>query len=93
LLFAFLFDRYTDSVSPYLDSFITVFGLLASVKEARKILTSWVYWFVLNAFSILLYYQQGLFYYAALMIVYTLICVGGFISWHKIYKQNQAEKN
>jgi nicotinamide mononucleotide transporter len=91
LLCAFLFDKYTDSASPYLDSFITVFGLLASIKEARKILTSWVYWFALNAFSVLLYYQQELFYYAALMVVYTLICVGGFISWYKIYKQNQAE--
>jgi nicotinamide mononucleotide transporter len=66
---------------------------LASIKEARKILTSWVYWFALNALSVMLYYQQELFYYAGLMVVYTLICVGGFISWYKIYKQNQAENN
>lgn len=90
LVSATLFEKYTDSASPYLDSFITLFGLLASIKEARKILTSWVYWFVLNALSVLLYYQQGLVYYAVLMVVYTLICIGGFMSWYKIYKQNST---
>ncbi len=89
-LCATLFIKYTDSVSPYLDSFITAFGLLASIKEARKILTSWVYWFILNALSIVLYYQQGLYYYAGLMVVYSIICIGGFISWYKIYKKKEA---
>lgn len=88
VLSAILFEKYTDSASPYLDSFITLFGLLASIKEARKILTSWVYWFILNALSVLLYYQQGLTYYALLMVVYTLICIGGFVNWYRIYKQN-----
>lgn len=86
---AYLFKTYTDSQNPYLDSFITLFGLLASIKEARKILTSWVYWFVINALSVVLYYQQGLVYYAALMIVYTLICISGYINWYKIYRQHQ----
>ena len=86
-LCATLFIKYTDSVSPYLDSFITAFGLLASIKEARKILTSWVYWFILNALSVVLYYQQELYYYACLMVVYTVICVFGYLNWYKIYKQ------
>lgn len=88
-LCASFFIKYTDSASPYLDSFITAFGLLASIKEARKILTSWVYWFVLNALSVVLYYQQGLYYYAALMVVYTFICIGGYLSWYNIYKQKR----
>jgi nicotinamide mononucleotide transporter len=87
LIIAYLLDSYTDSQSPYLDSFLTLFGLLASIKEARKILTSWVYWFVINAFSVALYYSQSLNFYAAMMIVYTIICIPGFLNWYKIYKE------
>lgn len=80
-----LFEFYTDSRSPYLDSFITFFGFLASVKEARKILSSWVYWFVINALSVVLYYQQDLYFYSGLMVVYAAICVSGYLNWYRIY--------
>lgn len=85
---SYFFMEYTDSKSPYLDSFITLFGLLASIKEARKILTSWVYWFVINGVSVVLYYQQGLSYYAWMMVVYTFICIPGFLNWYRIYKKH-----
>jgi nicotinamide mononucleotide transporter len=87
---AYFFKTYTDSTSPYLDSFATLFGLLASFKEARKILTSWVYWFVINAVSVVLYYQQGLIYYGVIMVVYTIICIPGFLNWYRIYKQHRG---
>lgn len=86
LVSTYFFKNYTDSNSPMLDSFITLFGLLASIKEARKILTSWVYWFIINGISVVLYYEQGLTYYAWLMVVYTFLCIPGFVNWYKIYK-------
>lgn len=89
LLSAYLFKTYTDSQNPYLDSFVTLFGFLASIKEARKILTSWVYWFGINACSVVLYYNQHLYFYAAMMILYALICIPGYINWRKIYNQNR----
>jgi nicotinamide mononucleotide transporter len=82
---AYLFETYTDSQSPYLDSFLTVFGILASIKEARKILTSWLYWFAINLFSVVLYFNQHLYFYAAMMIVYAAICIPGYLNWRKIY--------
>lgn len=88
LLSAYLFKTYTDSQNPYLDSFVTLFGFLASIKEARKILTSWVYWFAINAFSVLLYYNQHLYFYSGMMILYALICIPGYLNWKKIYNRN-----
>lgn len=85
---AFLFKRYTDSASPYMDSFLTLFGILASIKEARKILTSWIYWLVINLFSAWLYGSQGLYIYAVLMVVYAGICIPGYLSWLKIYRSH-----
>lgn len=94
LLSAYFFSKYTNSSSPYFDSFVTLFGLLASIKEAHKILSSWIYWFLINAASVVLYYQQGLYYYAVLMIVYSAICIPGYLNWLRIYKlhKNDATK-
>lgn len=88
LLSAYLFKTYTDSQNPYLDSFVTLFGFLASIKEARKILTSWVYWFAINLCTVVLYYNQHLYFYAGMMILYALICIPGYLNWKKIYNQN-----
>jgi nicotinamide mononucleotide transporter len=84
---AYFFKTYTDSSNPYLDSFLTLFGLLASIKEARKILTSWVYWFVINALSVWLYFNGKLHFYAVIMVIYTILCIPGFLSWYKIFKE------
>jgi len=85
---AYLFKTYTESSSPYFDSFITLFGLLASIKEARKVLSSWIYWLVINLCSAVLYYEQGLVYYSILMIVYAGICIPGYLSWLNIYRRH-----
>lgn len=81
----FLMKYYTDASSPMLDAFLTAFGLLASIKEARKILSSWVYWFIINLGSAWLYFSQDLMVYAVLMVVYAGICIPGYLSWLKIY--------
>lgn len=86
-----LFMVYTDSPFPVLDSTLTVFGLMASIKEARKILSSWFYWLVINIGSAALYAQQQLYLYAVLMAVYAIICIPGYVSWLRIY-QNQPTK-
>jgi nicotinamide mononucleotide transporter len=85
----YLFKKYTDASNPLADSFITVFGFLASIKEARKILSSWIYWFAINLASAWLYYGQGLLVYTILMIVYAGICIPGYLSWLKIYRLNK----
>jgi nicotinamide mononucleotide transporter len=86
---ASIFAAYTKSASPVLDTLVTVSGFIASIKEARKILSSWLYWFIINLASAWLYYTQHLNYYAILMVVYAGICIPGYISWHRIY---QAQK-
>jgi nicotinamide mononucleotide transporter len=85
---AYLFKTYTDSSSPYLDSFLTVFGFLASLKEAWKVMTSWLYWLVINLLSVWLYFEQDLYVYAAMMIIYAAICIPGYLNWRKIYYAN-----
>ena len=71
----------------YYDAFSTVFGIIATFLEVNKVLSGWLYWIVLNAFSIWLYASKGLVIYALLMACYTYLSVQGFRSWKKAMPQ------
>ena len=88
-----MFANYTGANNPYLDAFTTVFSFVASFLEAKKIISSWVYWIFINAATIILYIQQELFIYLALTIVYLVFSVIGFKTWKKtlqLYAKNNA---
>lgn len=80
-----LMDIYTDSPRPYIDTAMTVFGVSATVLEARKVLSAWIYWFVLNGCSIWLQVDRQLYFYAALSVFFTGMCIKGYIEWRKSY--------
>ncbi|MGB1247799.1 MAG: nicotinamide riboside transporter PnuC, partial [Chitinophagales bacterium] len=54
------FSNYTDAEAPFLDAFSTIFAFIATYLEAQKVLEGWVYWILLNGFSVYLYSTRGL---------------------------------
>lgn len=79
----FFFSQNTDASRPFEDAFSTGFSFVASFLEAQRVLSGWLYWVVLNAFSIWLYHDRGLILYSGLSIVYTIMSVYGYYSWRK----------
>ncbi len=77
------FHHFSDADKPFADAATTVFSFLASFMEARKVLSSWLYWIVINAGTILLYYTKSLDYYAGLTLIYLVFSFTGYISWRK----------
>lgn len=75
---------------PFIDAFTTTFALLATVLEARKKLPSFTMWIAINAVSVGLYYDRGLYVYAGLMVVYFALSVVGFVRWRKAYLAQSA---
>lgn len=65
------------------DLSITIFCIIATYKEAQKIVSAWLYWIVLNFTAALLYWNNELYLYACLMIVYTILSVSGYFTWKK----------
>lgn len=84
------FKSYTNAVNPYLDAFTTTFSFIASFLEARKILSSWLFWIVINTATILLYFQQSLDYYLLLTVIYIAFSFIGYIDWKKKHQINKA---
>lgn len=81
---------YTAAASTYLDSFTTVFAILATVMTARRVLENWLYWIVIDSISIYLYATRGGYFFAFLFLAYTFIALMGFINWQKQFRLQHA---
>lgn len=79
----YLFDAYTDAQRPYIDATTSVFSILASFMEAHKWLSAWIFWIVINASSIWLYFDRELKMSSFLMVIYFLLSIFGFLQWRK----------
>ncbi len=79
----YLIRTLTDSPRPFLDSFTSVFGLLATWLEAKRFLEAWHYWIVLNGISIGLYIDRGASFYAGLMSIYFVMSFIGLRQWNR----------
>ncbi|MCB1843448.1 MAG: nicotinamide mononucleotide transporter [Halioglobus sp.] len=76
-------QTFTDAQRPFFDAFTTAFSFIATYMEITRVLEGWVYWFLLNLASIWLYQDRNLDIYAALIGVYSVLSVVGFISWRR----------
>ncbi len=76
-----LLTEFSDAALPHLDSLTTWGAIVATFMVARKILENWLYWFVIDAVSVGLYIDRGLFLTALLFVGYLVLIVIGYRSW------------
>ena len=86
-----LLTQYSDAALPHVDSFTTWGAVIATYMVARKILENWVYWFVIDAVSVGLYLNRGLFLTAVLFAFYLVLIVLGYRSWKASMQQSEAD--
>lgn len=79
----YYFDTYTDAQNAYFDAYTTVFSFIASYMEAKKILSSWIFWIIINGATIFLYSSRGLDIYSLLTVVYFVSSFVGYFTWKK----------
>lgn len=90
LLFGYIFDQYSNQANPYLDAFTTIFSLMATFMVAKKVLENWIYWIIIDAFSVYLFASRGLYMTSVLFILYTLIAMFGYFSWKKQFNLDKT---
>lgn len=78
-----LLANNTEAALPYVDSFTTWSAVITTWMVTKKILENWLYWIVIDAVSVWLYFERGLILYAALFIAYTVIAVYGYRHWRQ----------
>ncbi len=80
-IMGFYFATYTDSEIPIIDSFTTVFSIIATYMVTKKILENWLYWIVIDTVSVYLYFSRDLHLTSLLFIAYTIIAIAGYFAW------------
>jgi nicotinamide mononucleotide transporter len=66
---------------PYVDALVAWASVLATWLVARKVLENWLYWIVVDAVAVALYWSQGFHPTAALFVLYVIIAVRGYFAW------------
>ena len=82
-LSGFLLSRYSEASWPYVDSFTTWGAVITTWMVAGKVLENWLYWFVIDAVSIPIYLERGLYLTAGLFALYLVIVVVGYLNWRR----------
>ena len=81
---AFILSSVMHSQVPWLDAFTTVFSLIAQWLMCRKVIETWLVWFVVDVTYILLYATKALPFHSALSAVYTIMACIGYIHWYNL---------
>jgi len=81
ILSGFLLLRYSDSKLPYLDSFTTLFSIAATLLMINFYPENWIYWIIIDAVSVYLYFRRGLKLSSLLFALYTLMAINGYLEW------------
>ena len=83
---SWLLIHYADARYGYLDTLLTFLSVWATILLVRKDLHNWVYWIVVDAVYIALYWQSGAFLFGILFFVYTAISILGLKKWQRSFQ-------
>lgn len=87
LVLGYTLDTHTQAKMAYLDSFTTVFAIMATYMVTQKVLENWLYWVVIDLASVYLYVQNQYLPTAVLFALYTVLAAQGYRTWLKEYQR------
>ncbi|NOT47534.1 MAG: nicotinamide mononucleotide transporter [Acidobacteria bacterium] len=73
---------------PYVDTFIAISSILATILLARRIFETWVLWIIVDITSIGLYSIKGVKLIALEFVIFLALAVLGILSWRRLWKKN-----
>ena len=83
-----VFER--PATYPYIDTFIAITSILATILLARRIFETWVLWILVDITSIGLYAVKGVRLIAVEFVIFLGLAVLGIISWRKIWREQDT---
>jgi len=84
----FYLSLYTKAEVPIIDSFTTIFSIIATYMVTKQILENWIYWVIIDLTSVYIYFNRDLHLTSLLFVLYAIIAVFGYFSWLKSERIN-----
>lgn len=69
---------------PFLDSFIAVSSVTASLLLLKKYFENWFLWMILDVCCVALYFVKGIYFISAEYVIYFILSSIGFLDWWKM---------
>jgi nicotinamide mononucleotide transporter len=88
LILGYILTIHTQAKLPLLDSFTTVFSIIATFMVIKKILENWLYFIAIDLVSIYLYNSRDLQQSAMLFVLYTTIACIGYYNWIRLMEKD-----
>ena len=90
ILLSWSLISFTNSTVPYWDAFTTALSIVGSWMLARKDVEQWIVWFIVDAACTGLYFYKGIYFYAVLYAVYTVIALLGYRKWLRMMASSNS---
>jgi len=87
-----IYLRSINDAAPLLDAFTTVLSLIAQGMLARKLIENWPAWIVVNIISIAMFVYKNLYLTALLSVVFTAMCILGYLRWSRQLHESSREE-
>lgn len=81
-----LLSKYTNSNIPGLDALTTALSICAQIMMCKKIMATWIIWFVTDSLVAIIYWYKSLPFHCAMMIIYTFLAILGYLRWLSLIK-------
>lgn len=91
VVLGYVMANYTHADFAWIDAQTTAFSLVATWLVAKKLVSNWLYWVVIDAVCIFVYAQKHLYFLTVLFMLYTVIAVVGFFVWRSHYRRQLDE--
>lgn len=87
LILGYVFENFTKQVYPYTDAGIFSFSIIATYLTTIKIKSTWLYFLVIDAVAVPVYYSRGLVFTTFLFVLYVFLALFAYFAWVKLEKQ------
>ncbi len=84
LAIAMFLINATDSNVPWADAFTTALSIVGTWMLARKYLEQWLVWILVDMVCVGLYIYKGIYPYATLYAIYTVVALLGYFKWIRL---------
>ena len=78
---AMTLSKYTKAKMPWEDAFTTIFSVIATWVMVNYVHENYLYWIIIDAVSVHLYWKRELYFGSTLYVVYTIMVTAGYFGW------------
>ena len=79
-----ILTNFTNSTVPLCDSFTTALSIVAMWLLAKKYVEQWIAWVLVDIVCVGLYIYKGIYFYATLYAVYSVVACFGYRKWLRL---------